>query len=144
MRNDPYVRGVFGAGGNPFLEKSVVVGRLVARLGGFSEDRNLSLIPQASRVLNQGEIHELICTTERAGPGDRVASVGYFGFFEVEIGGVALSGDTVKVGGFSGELVGFDETHAPNHCNLVVRCSQPVDGTKIVLDSEVEIGGMTV
>ncbi len=137
---DPYVSGIFGPGGNPFLEKSTVVGRLVARLRGFSDERNLRLIPQPSRVLNLGEIHELVCTTEDADPGEEVVSVGFVGFFEVEIGGVALAGDRVRVGGLGGVLLGFDDTHAPNHYNLVFRVERPLDGTGIVLDSQVEVG----
>ena len=139
MERDPYVRGDFGPGGNPFIEKSPVVGRLVARLGGFVDDRNLQLIPQASRALRQGEIHELMCTTEEASPGGHVGSVGYLGFFEVEIGGVAVAGDVLTIGPLIGELIGFDDTHAPNHYNLVVRVNEACEGSGLVMDSPVEI-----
>lgn len=118
--NDPYAKGsirqsLYGA-------RRPIRGAVVAVLRGRLEERGLELIQPISRALARGEIHELIVTDEAgAAPGTRVDRIGYLCFFEVEQGGVAVTGDQVMLGGEGGlVLAGFDLTHAPNHLNVVV------------------------
>ena len=72
--------------------------------------------------MRQGEIFELICTAEpSAKPGGRVDEATYLGFCEVRQAGVIRVGDVVELAGQAlGRVAGFDETHAPNHQNIVV------------------------
>ena len=116
---DPYVEGDLPVA--PFVERRPVTGEVVAVLRGCWDDRALCLIPQPSRALGQGEIHEVILTDEDPRPGDKVDRIAYFAFVQIDEGGVALVGDRVRVGSGSGILAGFDPTHMPNHYNIIVR-----------------------
>ncbi|MEW6244968.1 MAG: hypothetical protein AB1497_12090 [Bacillota bacterium] len=126
---------------NPYHAKVPVKGRLVVVLDGQLTDRGLSLIQQPSRALKAGEIHELIVTTEAAGPGQCVEEIAYVAFAEITSGGVALVGDEVIVEGDTlGHLAGFDETHSPNHLNVVVRSASLRSGAEMGL----KLGGEVV
>lgn len=118
---DPYKSGLFTA--NPYAKSRAVEGVLVTVLDAKLDSRQLDLIAPISRALKQGEIHELIITPEAgAAPGGRVARVAYLGFFEVTQGGMAVVGVEVRIGGRPlGVLAGFDETHYPNHLNIVLK-----------------------
>jgi len=137
--HDPYLRPDAPA---RFVRHRPVTGTVVAVLAGSLSDRGLQLIPQPSRVLCQGEVHELIFTDEDVRPGMTVNRITYLGFFEVKQGGVAVVGDDVRVGGVVGQLAGFDETHAPNHLNLVLRGTGAVTGAamRFSLGDRVTIG----
>jgi hypothetical protein len=117
---DPYERSLFKH--SPYAARRPLLGSVVAVLRGQLDGRGLELIRQPSRVLAQGEIHELILTDEAdARPDSIVERIAYLAFFEVQAGGVALVGDRVVIGGNADfRLAGFDVTHAPNHLNLVV------------------------
>ncbi len=118
--SDPYARNMFGAF-NPYYAKQPVMGRLVVVLDGVYENRGLELIKPPSRALRQTEIHELIGTAEAAQPGSKVNTIAYVGFFEVSQGGVIVAGDPVTIGGkVVGKIAGYDETHMPNHLNIVL------------------------
>lgn len=138
---DPYKEGMFK--NNPYAKKKPVKGIIKVVLDGVYEERGLSLIVQPSRCLCKNEIHELILTTEEVKPGDRVNKIAYVGFFEVTEGSVAVFQDPVKIGGRGiGVIAGFDETHFPNHYNIVVKGEELLSGKErsIDLDMEVEIG----
>jgi len=94
------------------------------------ERRGLKLIPSYTRVLLVNEIHELIITDEKeAGPGKEVNSIGYLGFIEVKKGGVIAVGDRVSLEGkIIGKIAGFDETHMPNHQNIIIKSERKVTG----------------
>lgn len=116
---DPYAKGMFKE--NPYVRKADVTGRLVVLLRGKYRERGLSLIKPISRALNAGEVHELIITDQDAQPGDTVNPIAYLGFFVVENPGVIVKGDELCAGGrVIGVLAGYDETHMPNHLNIVV------------------------
>lgn len=124
--SDPYARGMFSQ--NPYAQKTDVGGKLVVLLRGKYPDRGLNLIKPISRTLNAGEVHELIVTAEDAKPGNTVGSIAYIGFFVVQESGVIVRGDELKVGDkVIGQLAGFDETHMPNHLNIVIH-GQEMDG----------------
>ena len=124
-----------------YVQKRDVVGRLVATLRGKLEDRGLNLIVPVSRAVQQHEIHELIATDETGvGPGSRVARIAYLGFIEISQGGILLTADEVTCAGkVLGRIAGFDETHLPNHLNIVILVDKRQDGTELGLDLECEV-----
>lgn len=136
---DPYQAGLFSA--SPYAEKRDVLGRLVVVLRGKLEQRGLTLIAPISRAVQKYEIHELIITDEAgAGPGSRVDRIAYAGFVEIITGGVLVSGDELICAGIVlGKIAGFDETHLPNHLNIVVRAEKRLDGVEMGLGLESEI-----
>ncbi|ODA39685.1 hypothetical protein [Desulfosporosinus sp. BG] len=138
---DPYQAGFFCE--NPYAAKRVIKGRLVVILKGKLEQRGLELIPTISRAVLKDEVHELIVTDqENAGPGSKVDKIAYIGFVEITAGGVMTVGDTLtcqdKV---LGRVVGFDETHLPNHLNIVLASDTRSDGVEQNLNLESEITG---
>lgn len=119
-KNDPYTTKKVTS--NAYVDKVPLEGAVVAVLRGTVADRGLELIPQPSRAVSKGEVHELILTPEPVSPGDRVKAIAYLAFVEFQAGGVLLAGDKVSVDGQEiGELVGFDMSHFPNHMNIVIR-----------------------
>lgn len=132
---DPYASGMVK--NDPYAKKSTVVGRVVAVLRGKMDSRNLSLITPWSRALRTGEIHELILTDEQgAAPGKTVNKVAYLAFIEIIKPGVILFKDRVKLssGKCIGILAGFDETHMPNHQNIVILTDQLATGEEMDLN----------
>jgi hypothetical protein len=99
-----------------------ILGEVVTLLNATFEKRILELIEARSRAMVRNEIHEIMTIDGegyKSGRGSERASA--IAFFEVEIGGVAVVGDEVVLGGKTlGRLVGFDLNHFPNHMNLVV------------------------
>lgn len=138
MSKDPYVKGFQF---NPYLKKRDITGELVVVLQGTLDSRGLELIIPNSRALLQGEIHELILTDEmEAGPGKNVNRIGYIGFFEVSRGGVMVVGDEFYVGDrLLGTVAGFDETHLPNHLNLVIKVPQRATGAELHLEPGIQV-----
>lgn len=125
---DPYAAGKFCS--NPYAVKRAVAGPLVVILDGRMEDRGLELITPISRCLRTYDVHELILTDEaEAKPGGKVNRIAYLGFFEVASGGVIVSGDKVLLDEVSiGTLIGYDETHMPNHLNIVILTDELLTG----------------
>ena len=75
-----------------------------------------------------------------AAPGEVANDVTYVGFFEVEEGGVIVIGDSVYIGvKLIGEVVGFDDTHMPNHQNIVLYSSKGKTGAELNIDLNEEI-----
>ncbi|EGW41215.1 hypothetical protein [Desulfosporosinus sp. OT] len=136
---DPYKAGFFSE--NPYAAKTAIHGKLVVVLRGKLEKRELELIPMISRAVQKHEVHELIITDElAAGPGSKVNKIAYIGFVEIAKGGVLVVGDTLTVQGKSvGQIVGFDETHLPNHLNIVIASENRVDGIELGVQLESEI-----
>lgn len=128
---DPYAAGKFTA--NPYAAKTAVFGPLVVVLDGRMDNRGLKLITPISRCLQTNDVHELILTDEAgAGPGAGVDRIAYLGFFAVASGGVLVSGDKVFLGEQRvGMLAGFDETHMPNHLNIVIRTDRLATGVEL-------------
>ncbi|MCD6144190.1 hypothetical protein [Thermococcus sp.] len=126
-----------------FHEKNNVEGRISVVLNHSLTNRGLKLINTPSRALKKYEIHELIGTGEEASPGSEVKNVWYLGFFEVEKGGVITCGDSVWVNNRKiGEVIGYDETHMPNHLNIVIKLKELKTGAEfgIKLNDRVVIG----
>jgi hypothetical protein len=119
----------------PYAAKSDVVGKIVCVLDARSEERGMQLMVHPSRAVRSSEIHELAVTDDTdAGPESTVDRVAYVAFFSVEEGGIVLVGDKVEINGTElGELAGFDDTHFPNHLNLLVRNNDPKTGSELGL-----------
>ena len=136
---DPYVSGVLKK--SPYANKKEVKGNIVVILSSIIGNRGLNLIIPYSRAVKKNEVHELMTTSEKnAAPGEVVNSVAYIGFFEVSEGGVILTGDDVYIEGkLIGKVVGFDDTHMPNHQNIVLYSSENKTGLelKIHLDDKI-------
>jgi hypothetical protein len=130
MKIDPYAAGKFTS--NPYAAKTDVAGALAVVLRGKMEDRGLELIKPISRCIKKHDIHELILTDEPdAKPGSRVDRIAYLGFAAIADGGVIVAGDEVYLAGrLIGTLAGFDETHMPNHLNIVIRTDRLADGVE--------------
>ncbi len=117
---DPYTRKLVTT--DYYTQKRKLSARVVAVLQGCLENRNLDLIPQPSRAIKQGEIHELIVTNEKAIPGSKVQKIAYIAFVEFLNGGILLYGDNVLTEkGFLGTIAGYDMSHFPNHMNIVIQ-----------------------
>ena len=130
MTIDPYKSGKFTS--NPYAKKSDVGGLLAVVLDGKMQDRGLSLIVPISRCIKKDEVHELILTDEAARPGATVNNIAYLGFFTAEQSGVIVAGDIVELNGkFVGHLAGFDETHMPNHLNIVIKTTDVKTGLEL-------------
>jgi hypothetical protein len=121
-------------GPHVYVAATPVQGRLVVVLRGVTERRGLRLEAHRSRATPRHEIHELMVTDEASETGTVVDRVGLIGFFEAEQGGVILVGSSVYLGEtLLGTVVGFDETHMPNHINICVRVDTLTDGERLGL-----------
>ena len=110
-----------------------VAGKVVTVLDSTHEARGLKLIATYSRALPKSSIHELIATDELdKKPGDKVSRIAYLAFFEVEKGGCIIVGETLFVDGKPiGEIIGFDETHEPNHLNIIIHARERHTGPEL-------------
>ncbi len=136
---DPHVEGRVNR--THYSSKTELSARLFAVLDLTTGDRGLKLIPQLSRAVRRGDVLELICTDEeKAGPGSKVNRAAYIGFAEVSETGLLLCGDTVTVRQEEiGEIAGFDETHLPNHLNVVIRSKRVDTGRERELPLDVPV-----
>ena len=127
-RRDPY-SGVYDPTRANY-PRSPTEGTFVGILRRTVNDRGLRLIKERARCIRQGEIHEFIITEEPGAiAGQEVDRIAYLGFAEFARGGVILCGDIFSVDGKAiGELAGVDETHMPNHMNIVIRGAGLVSG----------------
>ena len=110
-----------------------VQGGVVTVLDSTHEARGLKLIPTYSRALPKNSIHELIATDETdKRPGDTANRIAYLAFFEVARGGCVIVGETLVVDGKPvGQIIGFDETHEPNHINIIIGVKQRRTGPQL-------------
>jgi hypothetical protein len=110
-----------------------VEGGVVTVLDSTHETRGLKLISTYSRALRKNSIHELIATDEPGQqPGGTANRIAYLAFFEVTRGGCVIVGETLYVAGRPvGEIVGFDETHEPNHINIVIGVQRRATGPRL-------------
>ena len=119
-----------------------VEGEVVTLLDSTHEARGLKLIATYSRALKKNSIHELIATDETGKkPGATANKIAYLAFFEVTRGGCIIVGETLFVDGKAiGEIIGFDETHEPNHINIIigVKSRQTGPQLKISVGSKIE------
>jgi hypothetical protein len=110
-----------------------VTGTMVTVLDAAHEARGLKLIPTYSRALKKNSIHELIATDQAdKKPGDIVNRIAYLAFFEATRGGCVIVGETLFSDGKPvGEIIGFDETHEPNHINIIIGVKKRRTGSQL-------------
>ncbi len=130
---DPYARKLVNR--SFYAAKEDVNGRVVVVLKGLLENRSLNLITPISRTFPAGTIIELIGTDEAtAAPGETVQRIAYLAFVELLDPAVLVAGDPVSINGKNvGSLVGFDDTHMPNHQNTILRMEKRVSGADLGL-----------
>ena len=118
-----------------YAENRSVEGEVVTVLDSLHEARRLNLIPTYSRALLKDSIHELIATDETGKqPGQAANRIAYLAFFEVQRGGCIIVGEKLRVDGqLVGTVVGFDETHEPNHLNIVIGVNRRQTGRQLGL-----------
>lgn len=121
-----------------FVKRRPIEGTVVTVLDFRLPDRTFTLLPTLTRALRTHDIHELIITSETdAKPGQSATGAIYVCFFEVDQGSVAITNMTVEIDGQEiGEIVGFDDTHAPNHLNILCRSSTEATGMELHIDTE--------
>jgi hypothetical protein len=124
-----------------FHSKIEMKGKVVVVLDGKMENRNLNLIIPPSRAFKKHDIIELIGTDdENAAPGNNVDQIAYIGFVEILNSGVVLVGDEVKCNEkVIGTIIGYDDTHLPNHQNVIVKVDTRIPGKDLGLKLENEI-----
>lgn len=125
---DPYAAGMIP--GTPNILRTPLDGRFIGILQSKRFQRGLALIQPKTRCVRRYEIHELVLTDEMdAAPGTRVDRFFGLGFVEFTAGGLVAQGDHIEIAGETiAEVVGFDESHAPNHLNIVAKTTAPRTG----------------
>lgn len=117
-----------------FSEKNELMACWVAVMDHRRRDRGLSLSKFNTRCVRKGEIHEFMVLSERDAERARetpVDEVSYLGFAEFLNGGVIAVGDELDMGGVRlGTIAGFDETHMPNHLNIVLKSNSLQNGAE--------------
>ncbi|HSW30767.1 MAG TPA: hypothetical protein VLH75_14870 [Longimicrobiales bacterium] len=128
MNGDPYARKLIKL--DFFHAKRPMQGAVVVVLDGYLDTRSLSLIQPISRAYPQHAVIELIATDEAAAvPGGSVQAIAYLGFVELLTSGVIVAGDEVVVRGeVVGTIAGYDDTHMPNHQNVIVAVQRRTSG----------------
>ena len=118
-----------------YAENRPVEGGVVTVLDSTHEARGLKLMATYSRALPRFSIHELIVTDEAGRqPGGGADHIAYVAFFEVLQGGCVLVGDRCLAGDRElGTVAGFDETHEPNHLNIVLEADRRLTGRALGL-----------
>ena len=136
---DPYASGMIKK--SSYAQKKIIKGKLVVILDGIISKRGLNLIIPSSRAIKKDEIHEVITTEEKdAVPGKIVNSIAYVCFFEVEEGGVIVVEDEVYIGKkLIGKIIGFDDTHMPNHQNIILYVPKKKTGVELKINLDEKI-----
>ena len=133
---DPYASGLVTK--SPYAQKRIIQSSVVAILQIEMEERGLNLIQPKSRALKKNEIHELMITDEKeTKPGAIVNRVSYIVFIEILRGGVMVVGDLVYwKNNLLGTVAGFDDTHMPNHQNIVLYSPKRITGKELNINIE--------
>ncbi len=124
---------------SPYIAARPIEGVLVCVQHAHSSRRRMELGFHPTRAVIKDEVHELIATDEAgAGMKRTVNRIAYVGNFTVSCSGVIIVRDRVEIGGqLVGYVAGFDETHMPNHMNIVIKSVGPMrDGKELGLKVE--------
>jgi len=124
-----------------FHSKIEIKGKVVVVLKGSLNNRGLNLIAPISRAFRKHDIIELIATDEtNAVPGGNVDSIAYIAFVEIQNSGVILVDDPVICDGKEiGKIAGYDDTHLPNHQNVIVKVADKKSGDELNIKTGDEI-----
>jgi len=119
---------------DPFIRTSSIVFEMVAILDLSVQNRGLSILHSSSRSFQRDSVAEFLVTSEEVELGGKVNSVSYLGFGAAMNSGQAVVGRKVLVRGRQiGYIGGFDETHAPNHINVVLVVEEAISGLGVGL-----------
>jgi hypothetical protein len=120
-RVEPHAGGILDTKA-PYFAKRPVPAEVVAVLHAHAASRRLELTVHPSRAVSAGEVHEILGTDERdKGLNSIVDRVGYVACIAIKQSGMILVRDAVFLKGqVVGTVIGFDETHLPNHMNIVI------------------------
>jgi hypothetical protein len=137
--NDPYKMKLTSK--DFFHSKKEIKVTISVVLKGSLNNRGLNLIDPISRAYKKHDIIELIATDEtEAAPGKKVNSIAYIAFVELQNSGVILVGDPVLHKGKEiGKIAGYDDTHLPNHQNVIVKVTEMKSGEELNLKVDDEI-----
>ena len=126
---------------NFFHSKVEIKGKVAVVLKGSLKNRGLNLIAPISRAFKKHDIIELIATDEaNAVPGGNVESISYIAFVEIMNSGVILVDDPVVYKGIEiGKIAGYDDTHLPNHQNVIVKSTVKRSGDELNIKTGDEI-----
>jgi hypothetical protein len=115
------------------MSKRPVEMLVVGAMRGKVDDRGLRLIQPTSRAARLHDIHELILTDRRpASRTEAVDRVAYLAFGEVVQGGLIIVDDEVYLGARRiGAVLGFDDSHMPNHQNIILFSENRQDGVEL-------------
>lgn len=136
---DPYAKKMFSK--DPYYKKIDLVTHVVAILDARIEKRGLEIIKPPTRVVNKNEAHEVILTDQTSLDEDRrVDRIAYLAFVCFENSGVLQRGDKLMFGDVEiGEILGFDESHTPNHQNIVLQTNNLQTGREWGLDLHAQL-----
>ncbi|MDP2302814.1 MAG: hypothetical protein Q8N03_10380 [Ignavibacteria bacterium] len=131
--SDPYKRNLVNT--TFYHSKKEIRCEVVVVLDGKLENRGLNLIHPISRAFSTGTIIELIATDDvTAKPGNSVDNIAYIAFVELKNSGVLLTGDPVIWNGKEiGTIIGYDDTHMPNHQNTILSVNERIPGKQLGL-----------
>jgi hypothetical protein len=120
-RVEPHLGGVLDTKA-PYLAKRAVAAEVVAVLHAHATARQLELTVHPSRAVCAGEVHEVFSTDEQGkGVNSIVNRVGYIACIAIKQSGMILTKDAFLLKGkLVGTVIGFDETHLPNHMNILI------------------------
>jgi len=121
IRVEPHLGGILDTKA-PYFSKQPVPAEIVAVLHAHATARKLELTVHPSRAVSAGEVHEILATDETGkGLSSVVDRVGYVACVAIKKSGMILVKDSVLLNGrIVGTVIGFDETHLPNHMNVVI------------------------
>lgn len=80
-----------------------------------------------TRCVREGDVHEFISHAPVPGDGP-INDVSYLGFGTFTASGVVAVSDALAG---IGVVSGFDETHMPNHLNILVQVTDPATGCEL-------------
>lgn len=117
-----------------FSSRLPVNGHWVAVMRHRRDERNMTPAVWQTRCVRSGEVHELILCRRGLPRGEPINDVSYLGFAEFSTAGVIAVGDRFWAGERTiGTLHAFDDTHMPNHFNIVVSTEELVTGSELGL-----------
>lgn len=121
--------------GAMFSARTDIIGWWPAVMRHRRTDRGMRPAGWKTRCIRVGEIHEIILCV----PGERrdqpLDDVSYLGFAEILRGGLLVLGDELWTTSDRpiGIVHGFDETHWPNHYNILIAAERLVTGEDLGL-----------
>ncbi len=120
-----------------FIAKQTLAAKWVAVMDRERMDRNMLLSDFKTRCIRLGEIHEfIVCDVPWGKRESSIDHVYYLGFAEFTTPGVISLGDLISIPSttFKGYVLGFDETHMPNHQNILISTPEPCSGKTLSLE----------